>query len=289
MAGQYFGDNELKADVISSPSGATTLSVGSRRVTNVTDPSGAQDIATKNYVDTALGGLSSSSMSRNIAQTTHGFAVGNIIRYGSSSFVKSQANSAGNSEVEGIVTAVADANNFTYVLPGSYLSGLSGLTAGTTYFLDPTTAGTMTATEPTTNGQVSKPIFRALSTTTGQFIDYRGLVIAQGSAGQKRVTVITDAATLTPNVDTTDIATVTIAGNRTVAAPTGTPMDGQQLLFRIKQDATGSRTLTWNAIYRFAAGVPTVLTAAANKTDYVGFQYNAADTKYDAVAERQNF
>lgn len=37
----------------------TDLSVASHRLTNVTDPSGAQDAATKNYVDTQLSGLTS--------------------------------------------------------------------------------------------------------------------------------------------------------------------------------------------------------------------------------------
>jgi hypothetical protein len=101
----------------------------------------------------------------------------------------------------------------------------------------------------------------------------------------KRVVALTDGATITPNSDTTDIGTVTIAGNRTMAAPTGTPTDGQQLMLRVKQDATGSRTITWNAIYRFSTDVPNpTLSTAASKTDYAGFQYNAADSVWDCLA-----
>lgn len=103
-----------------------------------------------------------------------------------------------------------------------------------------------------------------------------------------RVVALTDGATITPNCDTTDIGTVTIAGNRTFAAPSGTPVAGQKLIFRIKQDATGSRVPTWNAIYRFPGGTATTLTTAANKTDYVGFIYNATDTKWDNVAVTKN-
>ncbi len=325
MAGQYFGDNEVKADVLSSPTGADSLSIGSRKLTNVVDPTGAQNAATKNYVDTAIAGVPagysdeqaqdavgniltdnesidftyndagntisarSTGMSRVIAQTAHGLSVGQAIRYNGTAFVKSQADSAGNAEVEGIVASVVDANNFIYALPGSYVTGLSGLTAGTTYFLDPTTSGAVTATEPSTNGQVSKPILRALSATTVQFINYRGFLVTQSAVSQKRVTVIADAATITPNVDTTDIATFTLGGNRTIAAPTGTPADGQQLMMRIKQDATGTRIPTFNAIYRFSNATATTLTTTPSKTDYIGFQYNAADTKWDALAERLNF
>jgi hypothetical protein len=68
----------------------------------------------------------------------------------------------------------------------------------------------------------------------------------------------------------------------TVNAPTGTPLDGDRLMFRIKDNGT-SRAITWNAIYRI---VGTVLPTAtvANKTSYVGCIYNAADTKWDVVA-----
>lgn len=40
-----------------------------------------------------------------------------------------------------------------------------GLTAGTVYFLDPTTAGKLTSTPPTTVGHCVVPVMRALSTT----------------------------------------------------------------------------------------------------------------------------
>lgn len=106
----------------------------------------------------------------------------------------------------------------------------------------------------------------------------------------KRVVALTDGATITPNGDTTDIGTVTIAGNRIIAAPTGTPTDGQQLMLRVKQDVVGSRTLTWNAVYRFSTDVPNpVLSTAASKTDYIGFQYNSADTVWDCLAVARGY
>lgn len=104
-----------------------------------------------------------------------------------------------------------------------------------------------------------------------------------------RVVTITDGATITPDADTTDIASVTFGGNRTMAAPSGTPVAGQKLMMRLKQDGTGSRVPTWNSIYRFAGGTAPTLTLTANKTDYLGFIYNAVDTKWDCVAERLNF
>ncbi len=105
-----------------------------------------------------------------------------------------------------------------------------------------------------------------------------------------RVVAMTDGATITPNADTTDLGTVTLGGNRAMAAPSGTPVAGQQLMFRFKQDGTGGRTLTWDSIYRFGSDVPQpTLTTTANKSDYVGFQYNATDSKWDCLAVARNY
>ena len=57
----------------------------------------------------------------------------------------------------------------------------------------------------------------------------------------------------------------------------------------LKQDATGSRTVTWPASVRWADATAPTLTTTANKTDYVGFQYNGVDAKYDGLAFNANF
>lgn len=126
----------------------------------------------------ASGGAAPTELEVN--QTTHGFAVGDVIKYIAGAYAKAQADSAANAEAIGIVTVVTDANNFTVTQVG-YTTLLSGLTANTTYFLDPTTAGTLTATEPSTDGQISKPMLYATSTTAGWVYDYRGIAIASDS------------------------------------------------------------------------------------------------------------
>jgi hypothetical protein len=61
---------------------------------------------------------------------------------------------------------------------GGRITGLTGLTAGTVYFLSPSSAGALTATEPTTLGQVSKPLLVADTTTSGYLFNFRGAVLA---------------------------------------------------------------------------------------------------------------
>lgn len=99
-----------------------------------------------------------------------------------------------------------------------------------------------------------------------------------------REVTIASSATPTPNADTTDIYTITaLAAAAAFAAPTGTPLQGQKLTVRIKDNAT-ARALTWNAIYRASTDLPLPSTTVLSKTMYLGFIYNATDTKWDLLA-----
>lgn len=103
---------------------------------------------------------------------------------------------------------------------------------------------------------------------------------------------LTDGATITPDVANGDFQYVTLGGNRTFAAPLNPPtaasLKSVRMLLRIRQDGTGSRTITWNAIYRFPNGITPILTTAANKSDYFSFLFNEIDTKWDLVGDRYN-
>ena len=94
---------------------------------------------------------------------------------------------------------------------------------------------------------------------------------------------VASASTITPNVDSSEMEIVSaLAAALTIGAPTGTPHEGKELTFRIKDDGT-ARGLTWNAIFvDYTGALPT--TTVANKTVYIGCKYNAVDTKWDVVA-----
>ena len=98
-----------------------------------------------------------------------------------------------------------------------------------------------------------------------------------------RVTSAASASSLTPDVSVADQYNYTaLAANLTINAPTGTPVDGQKLMFRILDNGT-SRTLTWNATFT-VIGVTLPTATTANKTTYVGCVYNANNTRWDVVA-----
>jgi hypothetical protein len=88
---------------------------------------------------------------------------------------------------------------------------------------------------------------------------------------------LTDGATITWNVIDSPVAKVTLAGNRTLSAPSGTtPIAGQFISLLAIQDGTGGRTITWNAAYEFAADTAPTLTATASLGDLFTFRYNGA-------------
>ena len=99
----------------------------------------------------------------------------------------------------------------------------------------------------------------------------------------REITEASNAAP-TPNSDTTDIHTITaLAEAATFGAPTGTPVQGQKLIIRIKDNAT-AQTLAWNAIYRASSDLALPTTTVSSKTLYCGFIYNSTDSKWDLVA-----
>jgi len=98
-------------------------------------------------------------------------------------------------------------------------------------------------------------------------------------------TTLTDGSSITWNASTEDVAKVTLAGNRTLgSASSGST--GQFISLLIIQDGTGSRTLTWNAAYEFAADTAPTLTTTASKGDLFVFRYNGS--KWLEVGRNQN-
>jgi hypothetical protein len=89
------------------------------------------------------------------------------------------------------------------------------------------------------------------------------------------VVSLTDAASVVVNMALGNNFALTLAGNRTLSAPTGvTP--GQTGHIYLVQDGTGSRTLAYNNAYVFVSGTAPTLSTAANAVDLL--VYNAQTT-----------
>ncbi len=96
---------------------------------------------------------------------------------------------------------------------------------------------------------------------------------------------LTDQATITWDASTQDVAKVTLGANRTLGAPSNNTT-GQFISILVIQDGTGSRTLTWNAVFEFAEDTAPTLTTTASKGDVFVFRYNGS--KWLEVGRNQN-
>ncbi len=88
-------------------------------------------------------------------------------------------------------------------------------------------------------------------------------------------TTLTDGSTISWNAATAEVCKVTLAGNRTMAAPSNSTT-GQFISILVIQDGTGGRTISWNAVFEFTADTAPTLTATASKGDVFVFRYNGA-------------
>lgn len=123
----------------------------------------------------------------------------------------------------------------------------------------------------------------ATTANTGAFTTLTASTNLSSTRIDPRVSSAASASTLTPSTATADIYAYTaLAAGLTINAPTGTPVDGNKLIFRFLDNGT-TRTLTWNATYTvIGTTLPTATTA--NKMVYVGCIYNAANTRWDVIA-----
>ena len=102
------------------------------------------------------------------------------------------------------------------------------------------------------------------------------------SGGGPDVGTTASSATLTAASTNTSYHVTALSTNSTIAAPSGTPVDGHKLVYRFKDDGT-ARTLTWNTIFR-AIGTTIPSGTSAGKVMYVGTIYNDQDSKWDVIS-----
>ena len=86
---------------------------------------------------------------------------------------------------------------------------------------------------------------------------------------------LTDAATVAIDLSLSNNYQVTLGGNRTIGAPTNV-VAGQSGVIRLVQDATGSRTASWNSAFKFPGGTAPTLTTTANAVDLVAYHVESA-------------
>ena len=103
------------------------------------------------------------------------------------------------------------------------------------------------------------------------------------AGGFSTIATLSDNSSIVPDLNTSNVFTVTLGGNRTLAAPTNTTTNiGATGHIFIVQDDTGDRTLSYNSVYQFSQGGVPVLTTASAAVD-IFFYAVRTTTKVDSI------
>jgi len=153
---------------------------------------------------------------------------------------------------------------------------------------------TYTGSETLTNKTLTAPVISTISNTgTLTLPTSTDTLVGKATTDtltNKRVTprVSPLSGTITSpyqaNSDSFDIIVITgLSNNLTFSAPSGTPTNGQKLIYRISDNGT-VRTLDFTAFTAVGVTLPTATIGTSTKVIYVGCIYNADNTRWDVIA-----
>lgn len=191
-----------------------------------------------------------------------------------------------NATVKGILTAG---------MWNDMIDALTNVLVKTTGAVDTSKVVDLTTAQTLTTKTLTTPVIASfyqdapktkLMTTPNTASDTLAAIAATQTLTNKRinprVVTATDDATAVIDVDVTDQYQLTAVANATTLSTTGTPVNGQKLIIRLK-DAGVAKDLTWDAVFN-VVGVTLPTTTVAGKTHYIGCIYNSASSEFDVLA-----
>ena len=122
-------------------------------------------------------------------------------------------------------------------------------------------------------------------TTPTEMLHLVGNHKTTGQSYQDKYT-LSDSATIALNWNNSNVQYVVLAGNRTFTF--ANPKDGAIYTLIIKQDAVGTRLLTWPIAILWGGGTAPTLTATVNKTDVIQLVYDATNAAYYDISIKLN-
>lgn len=169
------------------------------------------------------------------------------------------------------ITDDTTTNSTRYPLFAAATSGNVSVeyTSSTKYSYNPST-GILTATgfSGALNGSVG-----ATTASSGKF-----------TYGYSPNLTLTDAATIAWDTSTGQVATFTfVSSNRTVGAPTNL-QNGAFYALAVIQNS-GSNTLTWNSVFKWAGGTAPTLSTAAGAKDYFVFRSDGTNLYQQGISQ----
>jgi len=157
-----------------------------------------------------------------VTQTGHGFTVGEALYTTSGSYALALADASNPEKAEalGVVSRVVDSNTFDITFEGR-INGLSGLTSGSVYFLDPLIPGNLTTSKPS-GLTIAKPMMIAINNTDAVVVNYVGYISLANATDASRYFVPNSKTKLTDyTLDQNDfyLRVDTSGGDVTVTLP----------------------------------------------------------------------
>jgi hypothetical protein len=123
------------------------------------------------------------------------------------------------------------------------------------------------------SGLVFKPLFNAPVTSVNS---------QTGSVVLPRVHSLASSTSYTLDLTTYDEADIyALSGDVTINAPSGTPRDGQKIIYRYKDNGT-QRNITLNAAFVSLVTVPA--NTSVGKVGLIGARWSAARSKWEIIA-----
>ena len=194
-----------------------------------------------------------------------------------------------------LIARTVGASGTIFVVDGVLNSGTT-LTPAYTAFTNPT-LGTAVTIDTTATNVVDLTATWSLAATnsiTGMTFEMVGPGSAvssvngqTGATSTRRVTTLSTSSTYTCPRDTSDQCEMQMtggAGTLTVAAPSGTPINGDLLMLGFL--CTNAQTFSWNSIFLASPNValPTTCPADTAKFTQVGARYSTVLTKWQVIA-----
>ena len=255
----------------------TTVSLGSAATVTLTENQGSQDQSRSAILEFkgSVGGANTSIIVL-VPNTPKTYAIRNVVSANTTATDAIVLRVAGNAGV-----TVGSGNGY-YITNGTSCFSVVGET-GTAAARDVGVCATEIPDTSLADIRYVQSSVASSITAKKTFVStvvFDGIVSVSGPV-KSFITTLTDAASVAVSMNTGNNFLVTLGGNRTLAAPSN-PTAGQTGSIYVVQDSTGSRTLSYNTVYKFPGGSVPVATTTGGAVDMLIYNVRSAAT-IDAV------
>jgi len=251
----------------------TTVSLGSAATVTLTENQGSQDQSRSAILEFkgSVGGANTSIIVL-VPNTPKTYAIRNVVSANTTATDAIVLRVAGNTGV-----TVGSGNGY-YITNGTSCFSVVGET-GTAAARDVGVCATEIPDTSLADIRYVQSSVASSITAKKTFVStvvFDGIVSVSGPV-KSFITTLTDAASVAVSMNTGNNFLVTLGGNRTLAAPSNATA-GQTGSIYVVQDSTGSRTLSYNTVYKFPGGSVPVATTTGGAVDMLIYNVRSATT-----------